>query len=124
MVTQWNVIHASYWKHGVQHENNPGLSEGSGIKMSKIYTHKASIAPKVKNPTNIWQKAIENTHTHTHTSTISKLVNTKIHKPRYESTWFYNVNARKYHEITLIWWVKDVGIKVMVKLKFERVWKR
>ena len=55
---------------------------------------------------------------------ISKLVTTPIHKPRFESKWFYDVNARKYHEITLIWWVKDVGIKVMVKLKFDRVWNR
>ena len=68
------------------------------------------------------KKQLKNTHTHTHT--ISKLVETSIHKPRYESTWFYYVNARKYQEITLIWWVKDVGIKVMVKLKFKRVWKR
>ena len=34
----------------MQHENNHGLSEGSTTKMSKIYTHMASMEPKVKNP--------------------------------------------------------------------------
>ena len=100
---KWRIRHKN-----VQNLHSQGLNSTKGQKPYKYLTK-----------TN-WK----HTHTHTHTSTISKLVNTKIHKPRYESTWFYYVNARKYNEITLIWWVKDVGSKVMVKLKFERVWKR
>ena len=103
---KWRITHKN-----IQNLHSHGLS-GTKVNNPIMYKHLTKINWKT------------HTHTHTHTSTISKLVETSIHKPRYESTWFYYVNARKYQEITLIWWVKDVGIKVMVKLKFERVWKR
>ena len=104
---KWRIRHKN-----VQNLHSQGLNGTKGQKRHHVQTFdKKKLKKKKKKKTS------------TSTSTISKLVNTKIHKPRYESIWFYYVNARKYHEITLIWWVKDVGIKVMVKLKFERVWK-
>ena len=100
---KWRITHKN-----VQNLHSHGLNGTKGEQPHYVQTFdKKQLKKKKKN-----------------TSTILKLVKTSIHKPRYESTWFYYVYERKYHEITLIWWMKDVGIKVMVKLKFERVWKR
>ena len=105
---KWRITHKN-----VQNLLSRGLNGTKGEQPNYVQTFdKKQLEKKKKN------------HTHTSTSTISKLVKTSIPKRRYESTWFYDVNARKYHEITLIWWVKVVGIKVMAKLKFDRVWNR
>ena len=73
-------------ENGVQYENNHGLSEGSTIKMSKIYTYKASMAPKVKNPIMYKHLTKRNRKKKKNPSrTISKLVKSPIHKPRFES---------------------------------------
>ena len=102
---------ASCWKHGVQHENNHGLSEGSTTKMSQnLHSHglNGTKGEKLHYVQTFDKKIFKKKKKDSRT--ISKLVKTPIHKTRFESKWFYDVNARKYHEITLIWWVKDVGI--------------
>ena len=73
--------------------------------MSKIYTYIASMAPRGTN--SIMYKHLTYTEKLKEEkkktlSSISKLVKTLIANPRYESTLFFDENARKDHESTLI----------------------
>ena len=75
--------------------------------MSKIYTHIASMAPRGTNPImykhlTCTEKLKEEKKKKKTLSSISKLVKTLIANLRYESTLFFDENARKDHESTLI----------------------
>ena len=75
--------------------------------MSKIYTYIASMAPRGTNPImykhlTYTEKLKEGKKKKKTLSSISKLVKTLIANPRYESTLFFDENARKDHESTLI----------------------
>ena len=78
--------------------------------MSKIYTYIASMAPRGTNPimykhltyTEKLKEGKKKKKKKKTLSSISKLVKTLIANPRYESTLFFDENARKDHESTLI----------------------